>query len=281
MQPLMSSNDSLLIALFAATVVHVLVILGLHFTLPLPEKTHNPLEITFASLPTKKTPRNAKFLAPDNQQSAGQQISKPTPPQQKTPSQGKHKNQKPAPRQTSPKAQANTVKKLITQRKAVEIIVTKTKPTPVTTRKTPKISIASLKKQIAQLGEAIRHSKPSSEKSQIKFVNSVSAHKSIAAQYQKDWEQKVERVGNLNFPAAAKKKNFSSSLTMDVGINANGSIAGISIIKSSGNKALDAAAKQIVIMSAPFPALPRELLEELDVLRIRRVWHFSEETGLQ
>jgi hypothetical protein len=29
-------------------------------------------------------------------------------------------------------------------------------------------------------------------------------------------------------------------------------------------------------MSVPFPVLPDELMQELDVLMISRVWHFSE-----
>ena len=52
------------------------------------------------------------------------------------------------------------------------------------------------------------------------------------------------------------------------------------IRKSSGYPALDEAAKRIVRVSAPFPPLPKDLLQELDVLVITRVWKFSDETGL-
>ncbi len=67
---------------------------------------------------------------------------------------------------------------------------------------------------------------------------------------------------------------------MDVGINADGSIYRMRIVKSSGNPALDDAAKRIVKMSAPFAALPDELLREVNVLVITRVWKFSDETGM-
>ena len=43
---------------------------------------------------------------------------------------------------------------------------------------------------------------------------------------------------------------------MDVGIKADGSIYSIRISKPSGYPELDEAAKRIVKMSAPFPALP-------------------------
>jgi protein TonB len=51
------------------------------------------------------------------------------------------------------------------------------------------------------------------------------------------------------------------------------------VVKSSGNDALDDAAKRIVAMSAPFAALPDELLKEASVLVITRVWRFSDESG--
>ncbi len=96
----------------------------------------------------------------------------------------------------------------------------------------------------------------------------------------KDWEDKVERTGNLNYPEVAAKKNFSGTLTMDVGIKADGSIYSIRINQSSGNPALDEAAKRIVRMSAPFAPLPADLRKELDVLVITRVWKFSDESGM-
>ena len=108
----------------------------------------------------------------------------------------------------------------------------------------------------------------------------MSAHKYVAAQYMKDWESKVERTGNLNYPEAAAKKNFSGTLTMDVGIKADGSIYSIRVSRSSGNPALDEAAKKIVRMSAPFAPLPLDIRKELDVLVITRVWKFSDESGL-
>jgi protein TonB len=96
----------------------------------------------------------------------------------------------------------------------------------------------------------------------------------------KDWENKVEHTGNLNYPEVALKKGYSGSLTMDVGVNADGSIYSIRIGKSSGNVELDEAAKKIVRMSAPFASLPLDLRKEVDVLVITRVWKFSDESGL-
>jgi protein TonB len=142
------------------------------------------------------------------------------------------------------------------------------------------LTAEALQQQIAQYVTEIRQHPPSAEETRVKFVDSVSAHKYMAAQYTKDWESKVERTGNLNYPEVAAQKNFSGTLTMDVGVNADGSIYSIRISRSSGNPALDEAARKIVRMSAPFAALPFELRKELDVLVIPRVWKFSDESGL-
>ena len=144
----------------------------------------------------------------------------------------------------------------------------------------PKLSTDALARQVAQLGAEIRYNHQNAEQSRIKFISSVSTHKYLASQYIVDWQNKVEKTGNLNYPEIARKKHYTGKLTMDVGINHDGSIYSIRINQSSGYKALDDAAKRIVQMSAPFAPLPKELQKELDVLVITRVWQFSDESGM-
>jgi protein TonB len=276
----LSNNDSLLIALFFAAVIHVVIGLGVNFTMPQPEQVSRSIDITLVDMPAQKAPEKAQFLAQENQLGAGEQSQKPEPTPQQLPSQSHSEVKqlkKVEPEQDKPKAAKN----LITQKKAEKKIVTAVKPgTGYHTEKRPQLSAEMLQQQIAQLGTEIRLSQQSAEQTKIKFVDSVSAHKYIAAQYMKDWEDKVERTGNLNYPEVAAKKNFSGTLTMDVGIKADGSIYSIRINQSSGNPALDEAAKRIVRMSAPFAPLPVDLRKELDVLVITRVWKFSDESGM-
>jgi protein TonB len=276
----LSNNDSLLVALFFAAVIHVVIGLGVNFTAPHPEEVSRSIDITLVNMATKKAPEKAQFLAQENQLGAGEQSKKPEPPPLQLPSQGNNQPKqvkKSEPKHSEPKA----AKKLITQKKAEKKIVTATKPDAGKhAEKRPQLSAEMLQQQIAQLGTEVRLSQQSAEQTKIKFVDSVSAHKYIAAQYMKDWEDKVERTGNLNYPEVAAKKNFSGTLTMDVGIKADGSIYSIRINQSSGNPELDEAAKRIVRMSAPFAPLPTDLRKELDVLVITRVWKFSDESGM-
>lgn len=278
-----SHNDSLLTALFIAAVLHGFILLGLNFSFPEPQRVSKSIEITLSNTPAKKAPKKASYLAPDNQIGAGQQHKKPEPPKQKlpNPTNGDKKTPKPKPIEKVEK-KPRSVEKKVTVEKAEEKIVSleqfETQQEVEESR--PHLTAEALRRQVAQLGEKIRQTSISSENSKIKFVNAVSTHKYLAAQYMKDWENKVERTGNLNYPEVARQKGFSSTLTMDVGIKADGSIYSMRITKSSGNPALDDAAKRIVRMSAPFAALPAELLEELDVLVITRVWKFSDESGM-
>jgi protein TonB len=276
----LSNNDSLLVALFGAAVAHIIILLGINFTTPQPKKISRSIDITLVNTPVKKAPEKAKFLAQDHQLGAGEKTMKPEPPAQKLASQGnsqKKQIKKNAPDESKPKA----VQKVIAQHKAEKKVVAATKTAVVNTKENhPHLSPETLQRQITQLGTEIRHSQQSADQAKIKFLNSVSAHKYVAAQYMKDWEGKVERTGNLNYPEVAARKNFSATLIMDVGIKADGDIYSIRINQSSGNQALDEAAKRIVRMSAPFAPLPTELLKELDVLVITRVWKFSDESGM-
>jgi protein TonB len=275
-----SNNDSLLIALFVAVIVHIVLVLGMNFTTPQAEKINKSIDITLVNTPAKKAPEKANFLAQENQLGAGAKPKKPELPAQKPPSQGNSQVKqikKIVPEESKPE----TAQKIITQQKAEKKVVTASKQAVVSEpEKRPHITAESLQQQLAQMGAEIRQSQPSAEQTRIKFVNSVSAHKYVAAQYMNNWISKVTQIGNLNYPEVAAKKNFSGSLNMDVGINADGSIYSIRINKSSGNPALDEAAKNIVRMSAPFAPLPLELRKELDVLVITRGWTFVDKSGL-
>jgi periplasmic protein TonB len=276
----LSSNDPLLISLLIAAMVHVVMVMGMNFSIPEPEKISKSIDIVLINTPVKNPPKEAKFLAQDNQIGAGEKSKKPEPPPQRLPSEGNsHKKQ--INKSTTESSKPKVAQKLMSQPVSERKVSVADKPDSLSnTEKKPRISAESLHQQVAQLGAEIRLSQQSADDTKIKFVDSVSAHKYIAAQYLKDWEGKVERTGNLNYPEVAAKKNFSATLIMDVGINSDGTIYSMRINKSSGNPALDEAAKRIVRMSAPFAPLPTELLKELNVLVITRVWKFSDESGL-
>ena len=97
------------------------------------------------------------------------------------------------------------------------------------------------------------------------------------AMYVESWRQKVERVGNMNYPEAAKSQKLYGQLRMTVSIKADGSIEDVIVDKSSGSKVLDDAAKRIVELAAPYSRFPEDIKKDTDILSITRTWTFTQE----
>jgi protein TonB len=95
------------------------------------------------------------------------------------------------------------------------------------------------------------------------------------ARYVEDWRAKIERVGNLNYPEAARNLQLYGNLLLTVSIRSDGSVENVEINRSSGQPILDAAAVKIVQMSAPFAAFPPDIKRDTDVLHITRTWMFT------
>jgi len=95
------------------------------------------------------------------------------------------------------------------------------------------------------------------------------------AQYIESWRQKIERIGTLNYPEAARGKLYGS-LVLTVSINAEGSVTRIEVNRSSGHKTLDDAARRIVQMASPYSPFPPDIRRDTDILEITRTWHFTQ-----
>jgi protein TonB len=95
------------------------------------------------------------------------------------------------------------------------------------------------------------------------------------ARYVEDWRLKVERIGNQNYPEAARAQKLYGSLLLTVGIRANGTIEGVTVDRSSGQKLLDLAATKIVRMGGPYAPFPPEIRRDTDILYITRTWTFA------
>jgi len=100
------------------------------------------------------------------------------------------------------------------------------------------------------------------------------------ARYVEDWRLKIERVGNLNYPAAAREQHLYGSLLLTVSIRSDGSVEGVEVNRSSGSRILDAAAVKIVEMSGPFASFPPDIKRDTDVLHITRTWMFTKADAL-
>ncbi|MEW6165872.1 MAG: TonB family protein [Pseudomonadota bacterium] len=94
------------------------------------------------------------------------------------------------------------------------------------------------------------------------------------AQYVEDWRQKVERIGNLNYPDSARGKLYGS-LVLTVAIKKSGELERVELNRSSGHKVLDEAALRIVRLAAPYASFPEAVRRDTDILEITRTWSFT------
>src|SRR5437870_1216605 len=85
------------------------------------------------------------------------------------------------------------------------------------------------------------------------------------ALYVEDWRQKIERIGNLNYPESARGRIYGS-LRLTVSINSDGTVVGVDLEQSSGYKILDAAAQRIVQLAAPYARFPADIRDRKSVV---------------
>ena len=95
------------------------------------------------------------------------------------------------------------------------------------------------------------------------------------ARYVEDWRMKVERVGNMNYPEAARQKRLYGSLILSVSIRADGTVESVEVKQKSGQRVLDAAAVKIVEMAGPYAPFPDDIRRDTDILNITRTWTFA------
>jgi periplasmic protein TonB len=136
------------------------------------------------------------------------------------------------------------------------------------------VELASTALMIARMEAQIaRNIEEYNQRPRRQFVGARAAEVRFAL-YVEHWRQKVEAIGNLNYPEGARGKIYGD-LRLTVSINSDGSVAGVDLERSSGYKILDAAAERIVTLAAPYAKFPPDIRRDTDVLVITRTWHFA------
>ena len=281
----LSDNDRLGVTAFGSLLLHMLVILGVTFAVPkLRDLQALPtLEITLVQSQSARAPDRPDFLAQANQDGGGDSdkpdvARNPLPLSEVSDASQAAPAMRPAPQHTVPAKRDKHA--LLTQRKA-ERSVAPTQPEPL-----PRQALIDP----AQLGlptpdNLTERARLNAEISRVwqeyqkrpkrKFVNARTQEYKYAA-YMDAWREKVERIGNLNYPEEAKRRGLRGDVMLDVAVKEDGSVEGVSILRSSGYKLIDDAAVRIVHLAAPFAAFPPDIRAETDVMHITRTWKFND-----
>ncbi len=100
------------------------------------------------------------------------------------------------------------------------------------------------------------------------------------APYLDAWRHKVEHIGTIHFPAAARSAGPKANPVIEVGILADGSLDKAEIRRTSGSDELDNAALQTLKLAAPFDPFPPDLARQHRVLRFVYEWQWTRRGGV-
>ncbi|MBE7423092.1 MAG: energy transducer TonB [Zoogloeaceae bacterium] len=277
------SRRGFTLALIASLAFHA-VLLSIHFKLPdrLTRVTKETLEVVLVNAKSARKPDKAQARAQANLDGGGntdenRRAKTPLPPSQQ---------EKPGDSLVEAQRRVQELEarqqKLLTQAKSKQVLQAEARrseeqPEQASARG---IDLAQSAMAIVRMEAQIERQIEEYQKRPRKKEFSPRTAAAVEAMYVEGWRQKVERIGNLNYPEAAKGKLYGS-LVLYVEIRADGEIERVEVARTSGHKILDEAAMRIVRLAAPYGAFPPEMKKSMDILMLARTWVFTKANELQ
>ena len=275
-------SHRLVAAMMASLLLHAIVFFGVTFQFPQPksDKIASSLEVVLVNNKTQTKPKESQLLAQDNLDGGGnteedRRAKTPFPvlprnkpviaesvAQQKVKQLEQEAKKLMAAISETPQIELPKEHKNEQESKSVAV-----DSTDLLLRS---LDIARLRAQIDQDHDSYQ------KRPKRKFVGARTKEFRFA-RYVEDWRIKVERIGNLNYPEAARKEKLYGNLQLTVGMRADGSLESIEINRSSGEKILDEAAVNIVKLAGQngFAPFPPDISQDTDILHITRTWVFA------
>jgi protein TonB len=274
MKPRITAKDKNVMTFTLAALTLSVIILGISFTASQPpEHVVHSMDVILSKKSNLTAPEDAEFLAQNNQLGGGDQEQKarPTNPFSATSLVNEGLDQQESERRIKQQTRQQQTRLLTTTDSNRLTAITQ----PNKDQRDQQADDAELSREqrLARMQDEIaRKIERYAKKPRSKYVSSSTKAYEFAP-YINNWVKKIERTGDLNYPEQAKNKNFIGNVMLTVGINRDGSLHEIKIIKPSDYKFLDEAAKHIVKLAQPFDPLP-ESEERVDILYITRTWQF-------
>ncbi len=266
------------LALLASAAVHGMVLSTqfVHVNPHLFEDPNLPMEVVLVNAKTAESPLNPDALAQVNLAGGGntdedRRLKSPLPASPKS-----QTGSEEAALQAKVATLERQAKTLLTQLKTDGQLQNPPPATPAPPRPTPDASqLDAQAREMAQLQARISQQWDEYQKRPKRAFVGANVKEYAFARYVEDWVAKVERIGNVNYPEAARRQGIYGSLRLTVSIYSDGRIENVDIDRSSGSKILDTAAIKIVELSAPFAPFPAEMRKKVDILGITRTWTFT------
>ncbi|HUN76126.1 MAG TPA: energy transducer TonB [Steroidobacteraceae bacterium] len=265
--------------LFLAAVLHGIVILGITFSAGTREKESAPgLEVLLVSdeLPTAARNDSATYLAQRTQLGSGN-TDHPVPPRNR--SSGQPRAQDGLDGGAAPEAAD-----LADVRGSDDDRVVATSAPRPDIRYFSDVELGTLGAQAAAPAADSRAAEPGPDDDpgpvQLRGPHrddlwvTPDSREATLAPYLDGWRRRVERIGTLNYPVAARRAGAQGNPVLEVAIGTDGRLQSVRIRRSSGDAALDHAALQILKLASPFNPFPAELAAKYRTLRFAYEWQF-------
>lgn len=263
--------------------LHVFIIFGLTFTVPKLQELQNnspPLAVVLVNAKSQARPQTADALAQENLDGGGNTdakqraqsplpaITKDTETTELQVAQKRVAELEREARQVLARAGVNSQVESAPSKPAPQQVPEKAPAIDGNDLAQRSLAIARLEAQISKDWNAYQ------ERPRRKFIGARTQEYRFA-RYVEDWRQKIERIGELNYPQAAREQRVYGTLVATVSIRSNGTLERVQIDRSSGFKLLDEATVRIVTMAAPYSAFPEDIARDTDILHITRTWTFT------
>jgi protein TonB len=270
---------SMQVAIVASIALHLFVILGLGFRLPhIPrwEEPHNVMDVVLVNAKSAHRPEKADALAQANLDGGGNTDKKLRAATPLPALDARDPSRELRAAEGRVKALEAEARELMTRMKSKAMVAQMQPQPPGQAKPDPDAhDLVAKSEEIARLEAQIRREYQAyQERPKRRFVGARATEYRFA-QYVDHWRRRIERVGNLNYPAEAKARHIYGSLQLTVAIRANGEVESIQLNRSSGHKVLDQAAIRIVRLAAPFERFPDNIRVDTDILHITRTWTFT------
>ncbi len=264
--PWPGSGDRLAYALFLAAVVHAVVILGVAFDASDPASPEQvpTLEVTLLDSPPADDvpPPDADYLAQANQRGAGNTEEDVTP---------EFADRPPAPRPDQVLERGLELSfAAISPPRAKETDQLMTPESALSVTRPERAEQSGQQAQAPPEGGVLRVTGDGRRE----YFIAVNTRESRFAEYLAGWKARMERLGTVNFPTAARRSGLAGQPVLEVALAADGRLEDVRIVRSSGHPSLDRAAMDLVKLGSPFDPFPPKVRASYDVLRFAYEWRF-------
>lgn len=274
--PEISSGDRLAATLIFSMLAHGVVLLGIGFSVEDPAPVLPTLDVILVQTHSNDPPEKADFLANASQQGGGESEKTDRPSDtQPAPAPNPVAGVAPVPvNEGAPKPQTASNQAVVASVAQAEFIASTQQATPTPTAPLPNSrELIERSLEMARLAASVAERERNYAKRPNKKFISANTQEYEFARYLKAWQARVERIGNLNYPDEARRRDLQGHLVLTVGVRRDGTVEEITVVQSSGFPVLDDASIRTVRMAEPFAPLPKDK-DNTDILYITRTWHY-------